>query len=278
MAWRCVISPLFPDRVAGVQYNGLIKPVRVFDNLYSIGQNAVAAYALNTSKGIILIDALDNPVEAKNILIPNLKAVGLDPSRIRYLVITHGHGDHYGGARYLQDTYHIRVVASAIDWKMILTPQTSGPFAGLVPPRRDMSVNDGDTLTLGDTTIKFYLTPGHTPGTLSMIFNVTDQGKRHVVGFYGGTGGGHDIPTIETQITSLHRWEQITTRAGVDALVTNHPSHDQGIVRQALLAYREPGDSNPFVFGKDRYQRYFQMLDECSKVQLARLGVKGEAQ
>jgi len=194
MAHRCIMSPVYPVRVRGIQFDGKITPTKVFDQLYSVGQNAVSAYVLKTSAGLILFDTLDNGDEAKALLVPNMEAMGLDPRQLKYIVITHGHGDHYGGADWLQRTYGAMVIASANDWDMMEKRSANGPFKDLVAPRRDIVMADGDTLTLGDTSIRFYVTPGHTPGTLSAIFPVTDRGQRHIVGFNGGTGGGRDKP------------------------------------------------------------------------------------
>jgi len=274
--WRCLISPLDRTLVAGVQHNGIVPPARVFDNLYSIGQNAVSAWAIDTSDGIVVIDALNNEAEARDILVPNLRAVGLDPARIKYLVITHGHGDHYGGAKYLQDTFGAKTVASATDWAMMDGPaRASGPFADLVPPRRDIVAADGQTIKLGDTEIRFYVTPGHTPGTLSMIFPVFDKGRRHIAGLMGGTGGGQTPDAIRQQIASLARWESLTRAAGVDVLVTNHPSHMGATEKVALLRY-DATQGNPFVYGAAKYGRYMQVMGECSHVQLARTGEKAD--
>jgi metallo-beta-lactamase class B len=59
-----------------------------------------------------VIDTLNNPEEARDILVPNMRALGLDPARIKYVVLTHGHGDHWGGAKYLQDTFGARVASA----------------------------------------------------------------------------------------------------------------------------------------------------------------------
>ena len=45
-------------------------------------------------------------------------------------------------------------------------------------PARDMIASDGHTLTLGDTTVTIYITPGHTPGTLSVLVPVRENGRR----------------------------------------------------------------------------------------------------
>ena len=85
-------------------------PTKVFDQLYYLGMNSVASWALVTSGGIIQIDSLDNAEEAQRIIVGGYKKLGLDPARMKYLVLTHGHDDHFGGAKYLQDTYHPRVL------------------------------------------------------------------------------------------------------------------------------------------------------------------------
>jgi metallo-beta-lactamase class B len=274
MAHRCIISPVFPVRVRGIQFNGKITPTRLFDNLYSVGQNEVSSQVLVTSAGIILFDTLNSEDEAKTLLVPNMIKLGLDPKAIKYIVITHEHGDHYGGARYLQQTYGAHVVASAVAWDGMANAKGRGPFRDIEPPARDMMMGDGQTLVLGDTTVTFYLTPGHTKGDMSAIFKVTDNGKPHVVGYFGGTGGGqNNVELQHAQIASLERWAPIARKAGADVNITNHPLHDEGLEKEELLRYRLPGDSNPFVLGIETYQRYIQVQEECAKVQLARLGL-----
>lgn len=271
--WRCLISPLDSGHVRGVQHDGIVPPTKIFDELYSIGQNAVSAYAINTSEGIILIDALNNPEEAEKILVPNLIALGLDPARIKYVIVTHGHGDHYGGAKYLQDTYGARVIASAADWDAIYD-RASMPavFRSLEPPRHDIVVEDGQNLTLGATKVRFHVTPGHTAGTLSLIFPVHDNGVKHMAGMMGGTGGGRDVALARTQIKSLERWQEITAQSEVDVLLTNHPAHMDATEKQVLLRYGATGGANPFIYGPEKYQRYMQTMSECSRVWLARAG------
>lgn len=274
MIHRCIISPVYNTRVRGIQHDGWIPPTKLFDNLYSVGQNAVSAFALVTSDGIVLFDALNNEDEAKNLLVPNLQSLGLDPKAIKYIVITHGHGDHYGGAPYLAKTYGARVLASKIDWDAmdkLRGRSDGGPFGA--PPARDMEIADGQKMKVGDTEMTFYVTPGHTDGVLSTLFKVRESGRSFTVGFFGGTGGGGDEQHLRNQVTSLARWMQITKTAGADVVIANHPLHDRGIENNELLRYRVTGDSNPYVVGKDKYQRYMAVQQQCARVQLARLGV-----
>src|SRR6059036_1735470 len=89
-------------------------PVKVFDNLYFLGQTEYSVWAVTTSAGVILVDAIfDYSVDDE--VVGGLKKLGLDPATIKYVVISHGHSDHSGGAKYLQDRFNARVILTAAD-------------------------------------------------------------------------------------------------------------------------------------------------------------------
>src|SRR6478736_2972710 len=80
---------------------------QVFDNLYMLTTKANSAWAVKTSAGIILIDTLFG-YAAQDAIVDGLKRVGLDPANIKYIVVSHAHGDHDGSVKLLQDTYRPR--------------------------------------------------------------------------------------------------------------------------------------------------------------------------
>ena len=124
-------------------------------------------WAITTSQGIILLDAIfDYSVEDE--VVGGLKKLGLDPAQIKYVMVSHGHLDHAGGAKFLQERFGARLLMSAADYDLLDRDNPSWK------PKRDMVVTDGQQLTLGDTTLTFYITPGHTDGTISTIFPVRD--------------------------------------------------------------------------------------------------------
>lgn len=276
---RCMTDQRYRKRADALQFNGLLGPAKVFDQLHFVGQNAVSAWALDTSGGIVLFDALNSEAEAREILVPALRAEGLDPARIKFVVITHSHGDHYGGAAWLRDTYGARLVSSAEDWAamdaMRASGKTAGPFA--LPPVRDMTVADGEKLVVGDTTLQFFVTPGHTVGTVSTLFDVTDGGKRHRVAYFGGFGAPRDPRVRYAHIASMNRFAALAARAGSDAMIANHPLQDGAFEKLELLRYRRAGEANPFVIGKPRLQRYFKLQVACSRLGLVRAGLDPEA-
>ena len=272
----CIQDQLYKLRTTGAQYNGIIPPQMVFDDLYYVGQMAVSAWVLNTSDGLILFDGLDNAGEAAGIVEAGMVKLGLDPRRVKYVVITHAHADHYGGAQYFKDRYGSVLVASSEDWAEMAKPSVMdrNPLFDHAPSRggKDIAVDDGSSLRLGNRTVHFALTPGHTPGTLSIWFEVRDKGAAHRVGLYGGIGMPRNVAAQRQQIGSLTHWLEVTQAAGVDAQIGNHPLHFDGPARLELLKYRTRGEPNPFVMGADGYQRYIQLQRECVKLQLAREG------
>src|SRR5215470_16341270 len=90
-----------------------LEPAKIFDNFYYIGFNDVGAWALTTSQGIVVIDTLYTPEDAERVLIPGMQKAGLDPKQIKYVIIGHGHFDHFGGSSYLQKNYNAHVLMSA---------------------------------------------------------------------------------------------------------------------------------------------------------------------
>lgn len=245
-----------------------VEPAKIFDNLYFLGISNVSAWALTTSAGIIVLDSLDNASEAQQYIEGGLRKLGLDPAQIKYVVVTHAHGDHYGGAQYLADKFHAHIVMSDIDWKVLEGPPRARYPANWGPiPKRDMSVKDGDRLTLGDTTIEFYVTPPHTPGTISIIMPLKDGNVRHVGGEWGGTAFNFP-PTPQNfaiYAASADRFARIARDKGVDVPMSNHSTYDDAFEKIAALKARKPGDPNPFVTGPDSEQRFLTVAAECAR-------------
>ncbi|HXC58454.1 MAG TPA: MBL fold metallo-hydrolase [Steroidobacteraceae bacterium] len=239
------------------------EPVRVFDDLYFLGQTAFSVWALQTSDGIILVDSIfDYSVEAE--VIGGLRKLGIDPAQIRYVIISHAHGDHSGGAGFLQ-RFGAKVVMSAADWDLY---EKSGDKN---PAHRDIVATDGMEIKLGKSTVRVYLTPGHTHGTISTVLPVHDGGKAHTAVLWGGTlfnfKDAPDDPRLkrlETYAASAARFGKVANAAGADILLSNHTAYDGSTVKLPALAHRQAGAPNPYVIGADSVQRYFKVAEQCA--------------
>jgi metallo-beta-lactamase class B len=238
-------------------------PAQVFDDLYFFGQTAFSVWGLRTSEGWILVDAIfDYSVEAE--VVEGMRKLGLDPADIRYVIISHAHGDHDGGAGILQQL-GARIVMSEADWEL----HENGP--NKIKATRDVVATDGMEITLGDTTVSVHLTPGHTHGTLSTILPVHDNGTPHVAALWGGTlFNFRDAPDdprdsrLGVYAESAAKFQAITTAAGADILLSNHTAYDGTTVKLPLLGQRQPGTPHPYVIGKDVVSRYFTVAEECA--------------
>lgn len=245
------------------------EPGQVFDNVWFVGSAWVSAWVIRTSEGLILIDALNNALEARALIEGGMAKLGLDPAQLRYLIVTHGHGDHYGGARYLAEKYRLRVVASELDWRMMETQLEFSSSVWGAPPQRDVSVKDGDTLTLGDTTIRLYLTPGHTVGTLSPVFDVKSGGRTHAALLWGGTAFnfGRDIGRLESYAAAADRMRGIVQRQPIDILMSNHPGWDGTLKKMQAMRAQGGRVPNPFVVGPKVVDRALGAMAECARAQ-----------
>ncbi|MFZ9407766.1 MAG: MBL fold metallo-hydrolase [Burkholderiaceae bacterium] len=254
------------------------EPGQAFDNLYYVGSAWVSAWVLKTSEGLILIDALNNTREATQLIEGGMRRLGLDPAQIRYVLVTHGHGDHYGGAQMIADRYGARVVASEIDWKMMETGLEFDSKLWDRPPKRDIAVHDGDTLKLGDTTIRFLITPGHTLGTISPVFEVRDGKRVHTAMIWGGTSFnfGRDMGRLDGYIQQTERMRLLSAQWGIDVPLSNHPGYD-GTVAKLKARAANPGAGNPFVSGQPVVDRAMRVLNTCARAQRARFLLSASA-
>jgi len=262
--------PPTPDRA-----NWYAAPFKVFDNLYWLGTRQHSSWALQTSAGIIIIDT-NFAWATEPEIIEGLTKLGLNPRDIKYVVISHAHGDHDQGAAELQKRYGAQVVMGAPDWESTLArPATA---AGGVP-KRDVSVGpDGTKLTLGDTTIQIVATPGHTPGTLSYVFPVKDQGRTVMVAYSGGTltgAFGTDGARWDEYIASQRRIARVAAEVEASVMLSNHSEYDGAYTKARLVAApRQPGENHPFIVGTEGVQRYFTVMTECAMAAKLRAGAK----
>lgn len=237
--------------------------MKVFDNMYFFGQTEYSVWAITTSEGIIVIDTIfDYSVEEE--VDGGMKKMGLDPSKIKFAVVTHPHPDHHGGAKFLQDKYGTKVIMSAADWDAL--ERTNG-----TKPMRDMVATDGQKLTLGDTTITLYVTPGHTPGTISVLIPLKDNGRPHLAAMWGGTGLNADRESLTNYVASAKRFSEIARQAGADIILSNHTDWDRGKINLPILAKRAPGSPNPYVTSNQNALRYLKVAEECATARLMRL-------
>ena len=245
------------------------RPYRVFDNLYFIGTRFHSAWALTTSDGIIVIDSVFR-YAVEDEMVQGLIALGLDPNDVRYMLISHAHGDHDQGAAIFQRRFGTEIVMGEADWEATLAREE---YPGGVATR-DVGVGaDGYRLVLGDTTVEVIATPGHTPGTLSYLFDVQEEGRALTVMYAGGTA--FNFPPSEAAFAiyrdSMIRSAELTRAAGATVLMSNHTEFDRAWDRARIAQLRRlPGEPHPYETSVDTVARYFEMSRDCAEIQRLR--------
>src|SRR6202166_5197018 len=205
------------------------EPAKVFDNLYFVGSKIHNSWALTTSEGIILLDTLFT-YNSEEEIVGGLKKLGLDPATVKYVMISHAHRDHVGGAKMMQDRYSSRIVMGGPDWDSIERSVNGYPQG---KPKRDIVADDGQKITLGDTTVTIVTTPGHTPGTLSMLFTVKDNGKPISVAYSGGTAFNFPstVPNFDAYIKSQAKMAAAAAATNASILMSNHSEFDSATTK-----------------------------------------------
>lgn len=168
-----------------------MEPFRMFGNVYYVGDSWVCVHLIDTGDGLLLIDA--GNCENTAMLIYSIWKAGFDPADVKWLIISHGHVDHIGGAKFMREMFGTKIYMGAPDAAMYrehpeksFVQDSPDLMDELIAP--DVEIRDGDELTFGSVKMKFYLVPGHTEGCISFFFDVTEGDRTVRAGYYGGFG------------------------------------------------------------------------------------------
>lgn len=173
------------------EISGYLKPGKVFGPIYFVGTYPTSSHLIDTGEGLILVD-IGYPATLW-IVLENIKELGFDVKDIKIILISHGHYDHIGAAKELREITGAKIYVGAEDLKLV-TGEDDPPLSSDWTDRHlhyltpDVLIRDGDIIELGNISIKCLSTPGHTDGTMSFFFEVTDREKRFLAGMFGGGG------------------------------------------------------------------------------------------
>jgi metallo-beta-lactamase class B len=274
-----------PAQVVGIQ--------RLFDNFYWIGNTGIGAWLITSNDGYILFDTMNSEDDAKNIIIPEMKKLKLDPMKIKYLVFGHNHFDHTGGGEYIQRITGAKAVMHRDDWEIYLkssgrgggrgrgrgadaaNPETATapppqPAAPLPKMKRDIDATDGMTLKVGDVTATIFQMTGHTPGSIGMVVPVRYQGRQHPILL---VTAATDVHNRESFVGGYeHIWDE-GIRMKVENVMQSHPNTNMNLLaRTKYVNDHYPPAKNPLLYGAARTERYINIMRNCT---LARMEILG---
>lgn len=233
---------------------GRIAPFKMTDNVWYVGDRLVCVHLIDTGDGLVLIDS--GYLGCEHLLVDSIWRAGFDPKNVKWIIHSHGHSDHFGASSEFKRMYGTRLAISRVDLESLRDyphrahiNSTCQPYAEI--PEFDRGLEDGEVFELGNLKMRCILTPGHTIGVMTYIFNTTVDGNECVAATFGGAGlGAITLPHIcynefpenlpEIMLESIDR--VIDER--VDVVLGNHPGNNNVIAnREKQLV--EGG--NPFI-------------------------------
>jgi metallo-beta-lactamase class B len=243
-----------------------MEPVKLFDNLYYMGYTDIGAWAITTSDGILLLDTLNSTQDAEELMVPDMRKLGLDPGTIKQAIIGHGHFDHFGGASYFQEK-GVRIALTATDWNLIerVPPNQTPQQAARPRPKRDMILTDGQKVTLGDTTVTILSQPGHTEGSIAVMFPVKDKGRTYNALLLSGA---NQTPN-PASLAAFEKALATAKREKAALLLNGHPGLFGDEIGWMETIRKNPAGPNPFVYGEARFARYIDIMTECARARIA---------
>ena len=250
--------------------------LRLFDNFYWIGNTGIGAWLITSNDGYILFDTMNSEADARDIIIPAMKHLNLDPTNIKYLVFGHNHFDHTGGGAYIQRLTGAKAIMHRDDWELYFKSTGRGGRSGAAddtPVRkmeRDIDATDGMTITVGDITGTIFTMTGHTPGSIGMVVPVKYQGREHPILL---VTAGTDVNTRGDFIGGYeHIWDE-AIKMKVENVMQSHPNTNMNLLaRTKYVNDHYPPPKNPLLYGRERTERYINIMRNCT---LARMEILG---
>lgn len=232
-----------------------LEPFRIFGNLYYVGDKKVCMHLIDTGEGLILLDT--GYRHAVHLLLENIRSLNFSPEDIKYVIHSHGHFDHFGGGNEIRRLCGARVFMSAVDTRLLRErPERALMDLGPIPDDEicwpDEELSDGDVISLGNTAIRCVLTPGHTMGTMTFFFDVTDGRTVRKVACMGGVGflsvykkfcRAYGLPENKCELmrrSIVKVWDE-----SADIVLGNHPNHNCTLEKRQWML-DNPG-TNPFI-------------------------------
>jgi metallo-beta-lactamase class B len=168
----------------------IVEPFKIVGNVYYVGAANIASYLISTPQGLVLLDT--GTLKMGPGILDNIRKLGFEPRNVKYLLSSHAHFDHIEGHAAMKRATGATVVALGADATALESGTDTSAIGadkyGWEPVKVDRVIKDGDTVTLGGTTLTAIATPGHTQGTTNWRMNVDDGGKTYSVFFYSGLG------------------------------------------------------------------------------------------
>src|SRR5579864_3753364 len=240
-------------------WNDAFPPHKVMDNLYYVGTKELASFLIVTPQGNILMNS--DYESSVPVIRASVEKLGFKFSDIKILIAGHAHPDHVGGDALVKELTGAQVVVGRVDAPMTKTFRSGGKEHPI-----DRLVDEGDTVTLGGTTLTAHLMPGHTRGCLAWSTELRENGKTYYT-FIECSLNGQFLQTLDNYPGMVDDFRATYKKARtfpVEVWVSSHASFFNMAAKYEKLQKRGPGDPNPFVDPEgykahvDQYEKSFE--------------------
>jgi metallo-beta-lactamase class B len=215
-------------------------PHKIIANVYYVGTTTLSSFLIVTPAGNILMDTTyerNVPTIRKSV-----EQLGFKFSDTKFILGNHAHVDHMEGDALAKELTGAQVIAMAEDVPALKALKPGGKEHPI-----DKIIHDGDTVTLGGTTLLAHLTPGHTRGCTTWTMKAEDGGKTYDVVLHcslriSGQNASKAIP--QSIVDEFNRSYPIVRALPCDVPLGDHPGQYS---MQEKFAKVHAGGPNPFI-------------------------------
>ena len=239
-------------------YSQPVEPFRIVGNIYYVGAVNIASYLIATPQGHMLIDS--GTIAMHDAIISGVERLGYKASDIRMLLASHAHFDHIEGHALMQRRTGAQVLAMAGDAEALESGHDTSALGaiGWEPVQVSRRLKDGDTVTLGGTTLRAIHAPGHTQGATIWMTTVEDDGRRYNVAFLTTTTPNPGVPLLDNPrhkdvIADTRRtFQKLKAEREPDIVLVGHP---QPMFASSMERLRQGERPHPLLNGADAWTR-----------------------
>jgi metallo-beta-lactamase class B len=239
-------------------YSRPVEPFRIVGNIYYVGAENIASYLIVTPQGHILMDT--GMTEMHDGITSGVERLGYKVSDIRILLSSHAHFDHIEGHALMQRRTGGQVMAMTADAEALESGHDTSALGaiGWEPVPVSRRLKDGDTVTLGGTTLRAIHAPGHTQGATIWMTTVEDGGRRYNVAFFTTTTPNPGVPILDNPrhknvVEDTRRtFRKLKAEREPDIVLVGHP---QAMFAQTVERMRRGERPHPLLNGADAWTR-----------------------
>src|SRR5262245_43096460 len=258
--------PMFSQAAAPNGWNDPFPPHKVMDNFHYVGTKELASFLIVTPEGNILMNS--NYESSVPLIRASVEKLGFKFSDIKILIAGHAHPDHVEGDAMVKSLTGAQVVVGRLDEAATRAFRPGGKEHPI-----DRLVDEGDTVTLGGTTLTAHVMPGHTKGCLAWTMDLKEDGKTYHALVECSLNGqflqyinNTDYPTIAEDMAASYKKARTLP---AEVFLSSHASFYGLAENYAKLEKRAPADPNPFIDPKG-YQAHVDEFEKTFQSALAR--------